>query len=71
MDNAIGARVLMALLSEGYLLGDFLKVSLGLTFAFFSEMRVLGDLPKIAITWPFGHFWRRLFASKSSPVFAV
>ena len=30
---------------------DFLKVSLGLTFAFFPNMRVLGDLPKIAITW--------------------
>ena len=51
--------VLLALWSEGYFLGDFLKVSLGLPFAFFPKMRVLGDLPKIAITWPFGHLWSR------------
>ena len=40
-------------------MGDFLKVFLGLPFAFFPKMRVLGDLPKIAITWPFGHLWSR------------
>ena len=34
-------------------------------------MRVLGDLAKIAITWPFGHFGSRFFAPKSSPVFAL
>ena len=51
--------VLLSLWSEGYFLGDFLKVSLGLPFAFFPKMRVLGDLPKIAITWPFGHLWSR------------
>ena len=38
---------------------DFLKVSLGLPFAFFQKIRVLGDLPKIAITWRFGHLWSR------------
>ena len=52
-------------------MGDFLKVSLGLPFAFFQKMRVLGDLAKIAITWPFGIFWSRFFAPKSSPVFAL
>ena len=50
----------MGLLSEGYLLGDFSKISLGPPFALFQKMRVLGDLAKIAITWPFGHFWSRL-----------
>ena len=34
----------MGLLSEGYLLGDFLKISLGATFALFQKMWVLGDL---------------------------
>ena len=58
-DNAVGARVLMALLSEGYLWGDFWKSSFGPPFALFQKMRVLGDLAKIAITWPFGHFWSR------------
>ena len=61
----------MDLLSEGYLLGDFLKISLGHPFALLQKMRVLGDLAKIAITWPFGHFWSRFFAPKSSPVFAL
>ena len=70
-DNAIVARVLMGLSNEGYFLGDFLKISLGPPFALFQKMRVLGDLAKIAITWPFGHFWSRFFAPKSSPVFAV
>ena len=44
----------MGLLSEGYLLGDFLKICLGPPFALLQKMRVLGDLAKIAITWPFG-----------------
>ena len=58
-DNDICARVLLAFWSEGYFLGDFWKTSLGLPFALFLKMRVLGDLPKIAITWPFGHFLSR------------
>ena len=29
-------------------------------FALFQKMRVLGDLAKIALNWPFGHFWSRL-----------
>ena len=36
----------------------------------FSENEGLGVLAKIAITWPFGQFWSRVFARKSSPVFA-
>ena len=52
-------------------MSDFFKVSLGLPFAFFQKMRVLVDLAKIAITSPFGNFWRRFFAPKSSPVFAL
>ena len=59
-DNDICARVLLAFWSEGYFLGDFWKISLGLPFALFQKMRVLGDLLKIAITWLFGHFWSRL-----------
>ena len=59
----------LGLLSEGIFLGDFSKISLGPPFALFDKMRVLGDLAKIAITWPFGHFWSRFFAPKSSPVF--
>ena len=50
----------MGLSNEGYFLGDFLKISLGPPIAVFQKMRVLGDLAKIAITWPFGHFWSRL-----------
>ena len=34
-------------------------------------MRVFGDLAKIAIKWPFGHFWSRFFAQKSCPVCAL
>ena len=49
----------MGLSNEGYFLGDFLKISLGPPFALFQKMRVLGDLAKIAITWPFGYFWSR------------
>ena len=44
------------LLNQGYFLGDFLKSSLGPLFALFQKLRVLVDLPKIAITWPFGLF---------------
>ena len=70
-DNDICARVLLAFWSEGYFLGDFWKTSLSLPFALFLKMQVLGDLAIIALTWPFGHFWRRFFAPKSSPVFAL
>ena len=51
--------MLLGLSNEGYSLVEFLKISLGAPFALFQKMRVLGDLPKIAITWPFGHFWSR------------
>ena len=43
----ISARVLLRILSEGYVLGDFLKISLGPPFALFQKMRVSGDLAKI------------------------
>ena len=56
MDNATYGRVLLGLLNEGYFFGDFWKISLGPPFALFQKMRVLGDLARIAITWPFGHF---------------
>ena len=49
----------MGLSNEGYFLGDFLKISLGPPFALFQKMRVLGDLAKIVVTWPFGHFSSR------------
>ena len=49
----------MGLLSEGYLLGDFRKISIGPPFALFKKMRVLGDLPKIVVTWPFRQFSSR------------
>ena len=42
--------MLRGLLSEGYLLGDFGKISLSPPFALFQKMRVLDDLAKIAIT---------------------
>ena len=50
----------MGLLSEGNLLGNFGKISLGPPFALFQKMWVLGDLAKIPITWLFRHFWNRL-----------
>ena len=56
-DNAICARVPLRLSNDGYFLGDFWKMFLGPHFSLFQKMRVLGDLSKIAITWPFGHFW--------------
>ena len=46
----------MGLSSEDYFLGDFLKISFGPPFVLFQKLRVLGDLAKIAITWPFGTF---------------
>ena len=49
-------RLLLGLSNEGYFLGDFRKTSLSLPFALFLKMQVLGDLPKIAIAWPFGYF---------------
>ena len=52
-------------------MGDFLKISIGPPFALFFKIRVLGDLGKIAITWPFGHSLEPLFAPKSSVVFAL
>ena len=55
-DNAICARVLLSLSREGYFLGYFLKISIGPPFARFQKMRVLHDLAKISITWPFVHF---------------
>ena len=69
-DNSICARVLLSLSNEGYFLGDFFKIFLGPPFALFQKMRVLGDLAKIAITSPFGHFWSPFSPPKSSPVFA-
>ena len=42
--------------NEGYFLGDFCKISLGAPFALFQKGRVLGDLAKIVVTWPFGQF---------------
>ena len=49
----------------------FEKFPLGPPFALFQKMRVLGDLAKISMTWPFGHCLEPVFASKSSPVFAL
>ena len=62
--------MLLGLSNERYFLDDFLKLSLGPPFALLRKMRVLGDLAKIAITWPFGHSLKPLFAQKSFPVFA-
>ena len=42
-------------------LGDFWKISIGPSFALFEIMRVLCDLAKISLTWPFGHFCSRCF----------
>ena len=49
----------LRLSNEGYFLGVFLKISLGPLFALFKKMRVLSELAKIVITWPFGQFWCR------------
>ena len=69
-DNAIYTRMLLGLSNEGYFLADFLKISLGPPFALLRKMRVLGDLSKFAIAWPFGHSLKPLFGPKSFPVFA-
>ena len=61
----------MALLSEGYLKGDFWKSSFGPPFALFQKMRVLGDVATMSMTWPFGHCFEPVFAPKASPVFAL
>ena len=68
--NAICASVLLGLSNEGYFSADVLKISFGPTFALLQKMRVLGNLAKIAITWPFGLCLKPLFAPKSLPVFA-
>ena len=54
----------MGLSKEGYLFGDFLKFSLGAPFALFQKMRVLGDLAKNVLTWPFGALLEPLFCPK-------
>ena len=56
---------------RGLLFGRFFTNFPWPHFALFQKMRVLGDLAKIAITWPFGHSLEPLFAPKSSPVFAL
>ena len=70
-DNAICARVLLSPFKREHLFGRFLNNFPWSPFALFQKMWVLGDLAKIAITWPFGHFGSRFFAPKSSPVFAL
>ena len=61
----------LVLFSDGIFLGDFEKFPLVSPLHFFRKWGVLGDLAKIAITWPFGHFWSRFFAPKSSPVYVL
>ena len=61
----------MVLSNEGSFLGDFGKISLDPPIALSQKLLVLGDLAKIAITWPFGHFWRSIFPQKSFPVLAL
>ena len=43
------------------LFGRFYKNFSWPPFALFQKMRVLGDLAKITITWPFGYSWSRFF----------
>ena len=45
---------------RGLLFGQFLKDFSWSPLCPFSENARLGDLAKIAITWPFGYFWSRL-----------
>ena len=52
--------MLFGLSNEGYVLGDFRKVSLGPPLALFLKMRVFRDLAKNAITWLFRPFSSRL-----------
>ena len=49
----------------------FKKSALVQPVALFQKMPFWVDLAKIAITWLFAQFWSRLFAPKSSPVFAL
>ena len=49
--GTFGAAVLASIFSSLW------KISLGSPFVLFQKMRLLGDFSKIAITWPFGHFW--------------
>ena len=69
-DNAIRASVLLGVSNKGYFSADFFKIFFGPTFALLQKMQVLGNLAKIAITWPFGLCLKPLFAPKSLPVFA-
>ena len=69
-DNVIRASVLLGFSNEGYFVADFLKIFLGPPFALLHKIRVLGDLAKIAIAWPFWHSLQPLYAPKSFPVFA-
>ena len=47
-------------LKRGLLFEQFLKNFPWSPLCTFLENAGLGDLAKIAITWPFGHFWSRL-----------
>ena len=49
-----------AFFKRGLLFEHFLKNFPWSTLCTFLENAGLGDLAKIAITWPFGHFWSRL-----------
>ena len=60
----------MALLSEGYLYGDFYKSSFGPPFALFQIMRVLGDLAKNCHHLAIRALLEPFFAPKSFPVLA-
>ena len=48
------------LFKRGLLFGRFLKNFSWSPLALFQKMRVLGNLAKFAITWPFGQSWIRL-----------
>ena len=58
-DIAICASVLFGLSKEVFFLEDFWKIFLSLPVPFFQKMRVLNDLAKIPIFWPFGNFSSR------------
>ena len=67
------ARIISSLLSlsnEGYFFGDFLKISLGLPFALFKKMLVLGDLAKNCHHLAIWALLEPLFPPKSFPFFA-
>ena len=63
--------MLLALLSEGYFLDDFRKISLGPPFALFLKLQVLGDLPKNCHSLAIRALFELLFGPKFSPVFAL